>query len=97
MPAYIYDRETWPQFRWDHERLAWQLAFVRHRQGRLIGRMESLGFRAAHRGHTAGPDRGRAQIQRDRRRGAGQGAGSLLHRPSSWHRYWRSDAGRPLR
>ncbi len=29
---------------WDHERLAGQLAGVRHRQGRLIGRMEGLGF-----------------------------------------------------
>lgn len=44
MAKYIYDREEWPEFRWSHERLAEQLATVRHRQGRLIGRMESLGF-----------------------------------------------------
>ena len=33
------------KFRWDSDRLAEQLASVRHRQGRLIGRMESLGFK----------------------------------------------------
>ncbi len=44
MTSYIYDRKGWPKFRWSHEHLAGQLAAVRHRQGRLIGRMESLGF-----------------------------------------------------
>jgi Fic family protein len=42
--AYIYDRDDWPAFRWNHERLERRLAAVRHHQGRLIGRMESLGF-----------------------------------------------------
>ncbi len=41
---YIYQREEWPRMTWDAERLAGTLAGVRHRQGRLIGRMESLGF-----------------------------------------------------
>jgi Fic family protein len=41
---YIHDRKDWPKFRWNDERLARQLAAVRHRQGRLIGRMEGLGF-----------------------------------------------------
>lgn len=44
MKRYIYDLRNWPQFRWDQERLAELLAAVRHRQGRLIGRMEGLGF-----------------------------------------------------
>src|SRR3954468_15268561 len=44
MPKYIYERSDWPDFRWNHEALAQQLAAVRHRQGRLIGRMEALGF-----------------------------------------------------
>ncbi len=42
--AYVYQREQWPQFRWDPERLAGRLGAVRHLQGRLIGRMERLGF-----------------------------------------------------
>ena len=42
---YIHLREDWPRFNWDQDGLANQLAAVRHRQGRLIGRMESLGFR----------------------------------------------------
>jgi Fic family protein len=42
---YIHERDDWPQFQWDHGKLADQLAAVRHRQGRLIGRMEALGFR----------------------------------------------------
>lgn len=42
--TYIYDRPGWPALRWDDERLAPKLADVRFRQGRLIGRMEALGF-----------------------------------------------------
>ena len=41
---YIHELEDWPDFRWDDAALAEQLAAVRHRQGRLIGRMEGLGF-----------------------------------------------------
>ncbi len=41
---YIHERKGWPAFRWSRERLADSLASVRHRQGRLIGRMEGLGF-----------------------------------------------------
>lgn len=44
MAEYIHEQDDWPRFRWDHEAVATQLAAVRHRQGRLIGRMESLGF-----------------------------------------------------
>ena len=42
--TYIHDLPSWPDFRWDHEVLVEPLATVRHRQGRLIGRMEGLGF-----------------------------------------------------
>lgn len=42
--AYIHEHKDWPAFRWSQERLADRLAAVRHRQGRLIGRMEGLGF-----------------------------------------------------
>ena len=42
---YVHQRDDWPRFRWDQEKVANQLAAVRHRQGRLIGRMESLGLR----------------------------------------------------
>jgi Fic family protein len=44
MATYIHELPSWPKFRWDNEALAGPLAAVRHRQGRLIGRMESLGF-----------------------------------------------------
>lgn len=43
--AYIYDRPDWPSFRWEIAALSVQLAGVRHRQGRLLGRMEGLGSR----------------------------------------------------
>ena len=39
-----HERPDWPQFLWDQAGLAKQLASVRHRQGRLIGRMHALGF-----------------------------------------------------
>ena len=42
---YIHERDDWPRFHWAQEGLANQLAAARHRQGRLIGRMEGLGFR----------------------------------------------------
>jgi Fic family protein len=45
MPSYIHELPDWPHFRWDDKRLADLLAAVRHRQGRLIGRMEALGLR----------------------------------------------------
>lgn len=41
---YIHELTDWPRFRWDVEKVAESLASVRHRQGRLIGRMEGLGF-----------------------------------------------------
>ena len=44
MSRYIHERPDWPKCRWDQKALAAQLAAVRHRQGRLIGRMEALGF-----------------------------------------------------
>jgi len=45
MTDYIHNLTDWPQFHWNPERLAEQLAAVRHEQGRLFGRMESLGFK----------------------------------------------------
>src|SRR5438093_96426 len=44
MPTYIHGLPDWPEFRWDNKALAEPLAAVRHRQGRLVGRMEGLGF-----------------------------------------------------
>jgi len=42
--AWIHEQPDWPEFTWDAEKLASRLADIRHRQGRLLGRMESLGF-----------------------------------------------------
>jgi len=41
---YIHEIEQWPDFSWDERRLSPLLARVRHAQGRLLGRMEALGF-----------------------------------------------------
>jgi Fic family protein len=41
---YIHDLAGWPRFTWNSEHLAKPLSAVRHRQGRLIGHMEALGF-----------------------------------------------------
>jgi Fic family protein len=43
--GYIHENPDWPGLRWDDARLLPVLADVRHRQGRLLGRMEGLGFR----------------------------------------------------
>ena len=44
MSSYIYMLTGWPRVQWDQHAIAGQLAEIRHRQGRLLGRMESLGF-----------------------------------------------------
>ncbi len=41
---WIHEHKTWPEFTWNAEALASKLADIRHRQGRLLGRMEGLGF-----------------------------------------------------
>jgi Fic family protein len=41
---YIHERDNWTNFVWDNDKLSPILASVRHLQGRLLGRMESLGF-----------------------------------------------------
>lgn len=41
---YIWQLDNWPRFSWDDAHLAQILADTRHKQGRLIGHMEALGF-----------------------------------------------------
>ena len=41
---YIYQHPEWPNFKWDHKTLTSVLGKVRHLQGKLTGKMESLGF-----------------------------------------------------
>ncbi|MBA3828711.1 MAG: Fic family protein [Taibaiella sp.] len=42
---YIHQLKKWPAFYWEAGRTAPILAAVRYRQGRMLGRMEALGFR----------------------------------------------------
>jgi len=42
---YIYQRKNWTAFKWNNDTLLPLLANVRHLQGRLLGQMESLGFK----------------------------------------------------
>jgi Fic family protein len=44
MARYIHQLPNWPKLRWDQAALATSLDAVRHRQGRFVGRMETLGF-----------------------------------------------------
>ena len=46
MTTYIWQQPDWPVWKFDSARLAVSLASVRHAQGRLLGRMESLGFKS---------------------------------------------------
>jgi Fic family protein len=41
----MHEEPTWPRFQWAREKLAEQLAAVHREQGRLLGRMEALGFK----------------------------------------------------
>ncbi len=41
---YIHETEGWPKLTWDAAALSAPLAHLRHKQGRLLGKMEGLGF-----------------------------------------------------
>jgi Fic family protein len=41
---YIYEHQEWPNFTWDQIKIADLLTEVRYLQGRLLGRMDALGF-----------------------------------------------------
>lgn len=41
---YIHERKHWPNFTWDAAAITIALSEVRHAQGRLLGKMEGLGF-----------------------------------------------------
>jgi len=41
---YIYHQPHWPQFTWESGRVMKALGEARNRQGRILGKMESLGF-----------------------------------------------------
>ncbi|MDR3623680.1 MAG: Fic family protein [Chlamydiales bacterium] len=41
---YIHERENWPNFFWNQDKIIDLLAQLRHQQGRLVGGMESIGF-----------------------------------------------------
>ena len=45
MANYIHQLPNWPRFNWQQDQIVPLLAETRYRQGRLLGRMESLGFR----------------------------------------------------
>ncbi|MGM0583018.1 MAG: Fic family protein, partial [Bacteroidota bacterium] len=44
MKVYIYQQNDWPNFKWDSDEFVGLLSEARNLQGRLFGRMESLGF-----------------------------------------------------
>lgn len=42
--SYIHEHPDWPRFSWRNEAILQLLSAVRHKQGHLMGQMESLGF-----------------------------------------------------
>jgi len=44
MTKYIHQHKNWPHFSWNTEDLLFALGKVRNQQGRLVGKMEALGF-----------------------------------------------------
>lgn len=44
MVKFIHQLPEWPAFAWSPEKLSRQLGVARHRQGRLFGQMQALGF-----------------------------------------------------
>ena len=44
MKIYIHEKENWTDFTWDNKKVMVKLGEARNQQGRLLGKMESLGF-----------------------------------------------------
>lgn len=44
LTKYIHTLSEWPDFRWEDEKIILPLSAVRHQQGKLLGRLEGLGF-----------------------------------------------------
>jgi Fic family protein len=44
MSRYIHELKNWPSFQWEDDKLLLPLSTVRHKQGRLLGKLEGLGF-----------------------------------------------------
>jgi len=44
MKIYIHEKENWTDFTWDNKKVMLKLGKARNQQGRLLGKMESLGF-----------------------------------------------------
>jgi Fic family protein len=44
MPKYVHFSPKWPSFHWESERIVLPLSAIRHKQGRLLGKLEGLGF-----------------------------------------------------
>src|SRR5690554_203651 len=44
MKIYLHEKENWTNFTWDNKKVMIKLGEARNQQGRLLGRMESLGF-----------------------------------------------------
>ncbi len=44
MKIYIHEKENWTDFTWDNKKVMLKLGEARNQQGRLLGKMESLGF-----------------------------------------------------
>ena len=42
---YVHEKKDWPKFTWDAEVISATLGAVRHRQGKILGQMQALGFR----------------------------------------------------
>jgi len=41
---YIHEQDDWPYFKWDNNKVLFKLGETRNQQGKLLGKMETLGF-----------------------------------------------------
>jgi len=44
MKNFIHEKENWTDFTWNNKKVMLKLGEARNQQGRLLGKMESLGF-----------------------------------------------------
>jgi Fic family protein len=49
---YIYQHKNWPDLYWDEQHITRELLTIRHQQGKLIGKMNALGFELQEQAHV---------------------------------------------
>ena len=92
---YIWEKKDWPALTWDNESLSTLLASVSRKQGRLLGRMEGLGFGLRTEANLRTLTEDVVKSNEIEGREAEQRSSPIEHRKTTWDRSGRPGASGP--